>query len=229
MKGRTKIMGALVCIMLLGGLAENAEAVKYMSLGQAVKHFIPKGTKILKVKKKITSADRKRLVSDYGWEPTEKKYTFYVGRKGDKDVAYVFVVPEIFNTCFHKYAVGMDEKGKVKESVIIELSCPRSFKIKSKSFLSQFKGKTHKDALTTRVDIDGVTGATLSSEAASTAARKAVSLHNLFFLGGEAVQVDDKVRQGRAEAHGLIQKAIETGETLEKEGKSGAAQLPEDE
>ncbi len=227
-------MLALSCLAALGALlgATDARAVKYLSLGDAVKKFLPADAKVLKVTKVPSADERKRLLDDYGWEATEPEYVAFKGvDKADesKVLGYVFVVPEIFNTCFHKYAVGVAPNGKILESVIIELTCPRSFPINKKAFLKQFKDKTHADALSIKVDIDGVTGASLSSEAASTAARKAVSLHNLFFGGNAKVTVDDKVKAGRAAGAAKIKKAIETGETLKKEGKDGAAQLPPDE
>lgn len=208
-----------------------AGAVKYMSIGEAVKKFIPADAKVLKVTKVPSAAERKRLLDDYGWEATEPEYVAYVGKnKADESqvLGHVFVIPEIFNTCFHKYAVGVAADGKILEATVIELTCPRSFPINKKAFLTQFKDKTHNDPLTTKVDIDGITGATLSSEAAAAAARKAVSLHNVFFGGNQKVVVDEKVKAGRAAALAKIKKAIETGETLKKEGKDGAAQLPEE-
>ena len=207
----------------------SASAVKYMSIGDAVKKFISADAKVLKVTKVPSAEERKRLLDDYGWEASEPEYIAYVGKdKADesKVLGHVFVIPEIFNTCFHKYAVGVAPDGKIIEATIIELTCPRSFPINKKAFLSQFKDKTHADPLTTKVDIDGITGATLSSEAAAAAARKAASLHNVFFGGNAKVVVDAKVKAGRAAALAKIKKAIETGETMKKEGKDGAAQLP---
>lgn len=213
-------------ILLIGGLllfSPGAQAAKYMSIGQAVKTFIPKDAKIFKTTKKLSSAQKKRLQNDYGWAANKEKYVFYVGKKDKTPIAYVFVVPEIFNTCFHKYAVGMKPSGEVIDTVIVELSCPRAFPVNRKSFLSQFKEKQHTHALTIKSDIDAVTGATLSSEATATATRKAVSLHNLFFGGGKAVAISADVAKARKAAAGMIQEAIETGETLD-----GAAQLPEE-
>lgn len=225
-------MKRLICFFCLvvglggAGLSDTAHAVKYMSIGKAVKTFIPEGAKIIKVTKGITSDQRKRIKEDYGWDAKERKYVFYVGKEGEERVAYVFIVREIFSTCFHKYAVGMKGDGEIIETVIVELSCPRSFPINRKGFLAQFRGKEHHDGLSVNVDIDGITGATLSSEATAIASRKAVSLHNIFFGGNEQVKVAANVKAGRAAAAGQIQLAIETGETLKKEGKSGAAQLP---
>jgi hypothetical protein len=204
-----------------------AAAVKYMTIGEAVQSFIPKGTKVFKATKGVSAEQRATLAHDYGWEPTEKEYEFFVGRDGEgKPTAYVILVPEVFNTCFHKYAVGMKADGEVLDTVIVELSCPRAFPINRKSFLAQFKGKRHTDPLTTKLDVDGVTGATLSSEATAQATRQAVSLHNLFFGGAQRVKVDSKVAAARASGAGAIKKAIETGETLDKEGKPGGGQLP---
>jgi hypothetical protein len=205
--------------------SSTARAAKYMSLGEAVKTFIPKDAKIFKTTKQLSTQHKLRLSTDYGWSPEKNEYVFYVGKKGETPVAYVFVVPEVFNTCFHKYAVGMKPNGEVIETVIIELSCPRAFPVNKRSFLSQFDGKKHSDALATGHDIDAVTGATLSSAATASAARKAVSLHNLFFGGDQRVAVSADAKKARTEANQMIQEAIETGETL----GDGSAQLPEKE
>lgn len=226
MKARYTVAVCL-CVLFLGG---PAAAVKYMSIGQAVKTFIPKGAKILKATKSLTSEQRQRLIRDYGWTPRKEKFVFYVGRDaGGKALAYVIIVPEIFNTCFHKYAIGMKPDGEVIDAVVVELSCPRATPINRKSFLKQFRKKRHTDPLTIRADIDAVTGATLSSESTAQATRKAVSLHNLFFGGAQPVKVSAEVRAAREKADALIKKAIETGETVWKDGKPGPAQLPPDE
>jgi hypothetical protein len=216
-------IGTLIIAAGLTLATADAGAAKYMSLGQAVKTFIPKDAKIFKTTKTLSAQQKLRLSTDYGWSPDKNEYLFYVGKKGEEPVAYVFVVPEVFNTCFHKYAVGMKPSGEVIETVIIELSCPRAFPVNKRSFLSQFDGKKHSDALATGHDVDVVTGATLSSEATSTATRKAVSLHNLFFGGDQRIAVSAAAKKARAEGAALIQEAIETGETI----GDGSAQLPE--
>lgn len=213
---RKKLLVLLPIFIMLGG--GPAQAVKYMSLKKAVTTFIPKGAKILKASKTLTPEQKKRLVSDYGWTPKKDKYTFYVGRDADGNaLAYVIIVPEIFNTCFHKFAVGMKPDGEVIDTVIVELSCPRAMPINKKGFLKQFRKKRHIDPLTIRSDIDAVTGATLSSESACQATRKAVSLHNLLFGGAQPVKVSEEVKKAREAADGLIKKAIEAGETTDKE------------
>lgn len=212
----------VLLVALATSFSAPAWAVKYLALGDAVKTFIPEGAKIVKVTKQLSAEQKQRLKTDYGWEAKEPEYVFYVGKKDDQATSYVFVVPEAFNTCFHKYAVGMRPNGEIIDTVIIELSCPRSFPINSAGFLSQFKAKKHEDPLTINADIDAVSSATLSSQSTATAARKAVSLHNLFFGGAKPVLVAEAIKKARNSGEELIQTAIETGETM-----GGAGQLPE--
>jgi hypothetical protein len=221
MRSPATLCAVLVLTTLALLWSPPAAAVKYMSLKQAVTKFTPKGTKVVKVTKTLTAEQKARLKADYGWSPDKDSYTFYVGKDAAGEAkVYVVVVPELINTCFHKYAVGMTPDGEVIETLIVELSCPRAFPIKRKTFLKQFSHKTHADALTIRADIDGVTGATLSSEATAQATRKAVSLHNLIFGGGQAVTVSDDVKEARTAGSALIKKAIESGETLSEEDKA---------
>lgn len=220
---RTALVPVLIASL---AVAAPAGAVKYLTLGEAVKTFIPADAKVFKVTKQLTAKQRKRLSTDYGWEAKDDAYVFYEGKAASGEVlGYVYVVAEAFNTCFHKYAVGMKPDGKVIDTVVVELSCPRAFPVNRKSFLKQFQGKRHVDPLTTKLDIDGVSGATLSSESTAQATRKAVSLHNLLLGPAEPVNLSPDARAARAKADGMIQKAIATGETLSKDGQ-GAAQLP---
>lgn len=224
----TRTRSAVAAAVLAAALfVENdALAVKYLSLGDAVKAFIPKDAKVFKVTKTLTGPQKQRLLDDYGWKSKEDEFVFFQGKDGGgATVATVFVIAEAFATCFHKYAVGVDGKGKVIDTVVVELSCPRSFKVNRKSFLGQFSGKQHQDALTVKLDIDGVTEATLSSEAASIATRKAVSLYNVLVGPDEPAKVAANVKSARAAGAAMIQKAIDTGETLAKDGGVAAAVL----
>ncbi len=206
---------SLMVVLLLD--ARAAEAVKFISLGEAVKAFLPAGSEPVKLTRTLTADEKARLERDYGWRPTEDQVVFYAGKDaGGQRTAYVLIQPELFGTCFHKYAVGLTPAGVVIDTVIVEMSCPRAMPINKKAFLKQFRAKTHGDPLTTTLDIDAVTGATLSSESAAQATRKAVSLHNLLFGGAQLVTVAQEVRAARAVGAARIQRAVEAGELVEK-------------
>lgn len=217
------IRAALLSLGFIILAAGTAQAVKYMSLERAIKQFLPKDSKIVKITKHPSAVERKRLYDDYGWKADAKKYVVYAGKKNGKYTGFVMIVPEIFGTCFHKYAIGISPEGKVLATTIVELSCPRAMPIHKKGFLKQFKGKTHKDALTVGSDIDGVTGATYSSEATATATRKALSLHNLYFGKNEHLHISAATRKARARAQAVIDKAAAAGEMFTEEQKAAFA------
>lgn len=208
-------------------VAGQASAVKYMSLKKAVTAFLPAGAKVFKITKPVTAESRARFERDYGWLPDRAEYTFYVGQDAAGAVqAYVVIVPEIFGTCFHKYAVGLKPDGEVIDVAVIELSCPRATPINRRSFLKQFQQKRHTDPLTVKADIDAVTGATLSSETTARAARKAASLHNLLLGDARPVEVTAKVREARAAGDARILRAVTSGELVDPDQKKPPAPAP---
>ena len=212
----------LAVLLVIGGLLWSgpARAVKYMSLKKAIMTFLPEGCKVTKLTKKIKPELRSRFVNDYGWKPEKSKYSFYVGRdQAGRALAYVVIVPEIFGTCFHKYAVGMKPDGEVIDVAVVELSCPRATPINRRAFLKQFREKRHSDPLTIKSDVDAVTGATLSSETTARAARKAVSLHNLLLGEAQPVKLSEKVRAARAAGDARIDHAIKSGELVDPKNK----------
>lgn len=89
------------------------------------------------------------------------------------------------------WAVVLDEKGKIKpitflvgigaggavlEAYVLEFRDLFGSEIKRRSFLKQFHGKSLRDDVAIGRDIDAVTQATISSRAAASAVRKALSL-----------------------------------------------------
>lgn len=74
------------------------------------------------------------------------------------------------------FLVGIDAQGEVLEVYVIEFRDLFGSEIKRRSFLRQFGGKSLKDDVAIGRDIDAVTQATISSRAAASAVRKALSL-----------------------------------------------------
>lgn len=208
---RTSSLLILFVVLIVSG---QAQAVKFLSLKKTIKMFAPQAAKVFKVNKTLSESAVKLLSRDFGVNPSPGSYTFYIAKDASsKPIAYIILISEQFNTCFHKFAIGLRPSGEVIDLAIVELSCPRAMPINRRSFLSQFRGKKYVDAITLSKDIDGVTGATLSSESAAIATRKAVSLHNLFFGGNRPVTISDEVRQARKKSGDQIQQAIKNKST----------------
>ncbi len=172
-------------------VSNQAAAVEYMGLKDAVKYFIPADAKLSKVEKTIP-ADKLPSIkkqfdleksTDFNEKISTGPYTFYVGRDAaGKALAYVVVLDQYWRTCYHKYAVGLTPDGKIKEIVVMEFNCKYEYPINKKSFLKQFSGKAKPPKL--GKDVDVVSGATASCEATAIVARRALALYSVFFGPG---------------------------------------------
>ncbi len=171
----------------------QAEAIKYMGLKEAIKHFLPSGATLSKVKKTLPADQVKALKKKYALNDTvDFKHTLdtgpheiYVGRGSDgKAKIYIFIVEQIWRTCYHQFAVGVSPDGKIVELAAMDLPCPYQRPIAKKSFLNQFTGKKGTSVQLGK-GIDAVTGATASSETATIVARRALALYEAFFANAK--------------------------------------------
>ncbi len=195
-KSRFTVAAALTLILSVL-VAGPAEANKYMSLKEAIKYFLPPGSKPSKVTKTIPDAQFKKIKErfklrtqdDFKETISKGPYTFYIGRDASgKATSYIVILEQYWRTCYHKYAIGIEPSGKIKEIVVVDLNCRYAYPINRKSFLKQFKGKQAKPGKKVPAhlgqDIDAVSGATASSEATTIVTRRALALYELFFSGG---------------------------------------------
>jgi hypothetical protein len=180
--------------MILGlfAISEPASAMKYLTMKEAIKNFLPKGSKLSKVTKTVPAGKIPALKKRFKLEPVKGEefkekfpagpYDIYIGRdKAGKAEVYIMVLDQYWRTCYHKYAVALDGSGKIKEMVVMEFNCRYQYPINKKSFLNQFKGKTAGN-MGTKIDV--VTGSTRSCEATAIVARRALALYDFFFASG---------------------------------------------
>lgn len=188
---------SLICVLTtcwVMGLPARAYAIKYMGLKEAIKYFLPEGSTLSKVTKTIPNdkyeATKKRFklksTDDFKETLPHGPYTFYIGRDAaKKPTVYIAILEQYWRTCHHKYAIGFEPNGKVKEVVVVELNCRFAYPIKRKSFLKQFSGKHTVKGKKVEVevgkDIDAISGATMSSESTAIVTRRALALFELFF------------------------------------------------
>lgn len=77
------------------------------------------------------------------------------------------------------FAVSLDGEGRILRVVLTAYRESIGGEVKSKRFMGQFKGKHSGSSLQLNRDIDGITGATLSSRAITIGVRKAVCFWKL--------------------------------------------------
>lgn len=95
---------------------------------------------------------------------------------GDKIIGWSVVLEEMGKIKPITFLVGIDIQGEVLGVRILEYRDMFGSGIKRRSFLRQFQGKSLKDPLRVGRDIDAVTSATISSEAAARAVKKSLEV-----------------------------------------------------
>ena len=185
----------IIAIVALGAMfPRTVFATQFMGLKEAIKHFLPAGSKVSKVSKSIPKDRYKMIEKRFRLRSTEDfketlpagPYTVYIGRGASNKVnVYILILEQYWRTCYHKYAIGIEPNGKIKEVIVVELNCRFATPINRKSFLKQFKGKKAPPGKPVPIkvghDIDAISGATVSSEVTAIVSRRALALFELFF------------------------------------------------
>ncbi len=117
----------------------------------------------------------------------QKEFIFYLAEKETGLIGVALILDEPGAWGPIRFMVRVSPTSSVENVVIMNYSEIRGRPISSKDFLSQFTGKTLKDSLKIGRDIDGVSGASISSEGASFAVKKALIMCDLliFKKGGQ--------------------------------------------
>jgi Na+-translocating ferredoxin:NAD+ oxidoreductase RnfG subunit len=113
-------------------------------------------------------------------EDTKINFIFGVRNGEKKGVAIIDVQPGKWGPV--KFITAMDVKGRVRRVRVMGYQEIRGRPIAQKSFMNQYRGKTSKSALTVGRDIVGISGATISSRAATFAVKKAIVIYEEVYL-----------------------------------------------
>ena len=100
----------------------------------------------------------------------------YTILKEGKTIGWTVVLDEMGKIKPITFLVGIDAHRKVLDVYVLEYRDMFGSEIKRRSFMKQFKGKTIQSPLKIGKDIDAVTAATISSQAASLSVKKALKL-----------------------------------------------------
>lgn len=97
----------------------------------------------------------------------------------DGTAGYIYRGSELGKVELMDFAVALDAEGKVLRVLLTAYRESIGGEVKSKRFMGQFDGKKCGSALQLGRDVDGITGATLSSRAVTAGVRKAVCFWKL--------------------------------------------------
>lgn len=104
----------------------------------------------------------------------ERRVVFERVLSKDGTAGYIYRGRELGKVELMDFAVALDGEGKVRKVLLTAYRESIGGEVKSNRFMGQFKGKHSGSGLQLNRDVDGITGATLSSRAITAGVRKAV-------------------------------------------------------
>jgi hypothetical protein len=181
------LLSSLVCSLLVG----PAFAVDLLTQEDAVKRMFLTAEKVESETKTLTPAQLGTLSSKLGGKlysikkpagANEAQYTFYFGMKGGKRASMAIIEEQEDKWGPLQFIIVIDlATKKVENMAMMKYMDGRARTLSNRTFLKSFFGKGLSDPLTIGKDIDGVSGATVSSEMLCFMVKKGLLLRDILY------------------------------------------------
>lgn len=184
---RAGIASAAAALVLLGTVAAAPAQVR-MTQPEALASVFPDTSRMDRRTAYLSEdqVERARELAGPSTEVDAPVVTYYVGPDGDGgrvaayfDVHRVRTHPEVL-------MIVVGEDAAVRRVEVLKFEEPREY-LPPEGWLGQFPGRRLTGGLSTRGEIAGITGATLTARAVTRAVRRTLALHRVIspFPGGE--------------------------------------------
>lgn len=175
---RRRIFFALVALVLsLSGRARADDV--YLTAEEAPAAVFPDADRFERTEVPATEPLRARVRERLGkvqptvWEP---RYPIAIAYREDERLGVSIVVEEVGKHRAITFVVGVDTKGDVVGVAVMAYREAYGGEVRSRRFLSQYRGKSGDDALIPGADVRNIAGATLSGRAIGRGVKKAIAV-----------------------------------------------------
>lgn len=168
----------LIAILLVAGAAD-AEAGKARTTQQILRDFFPRSERVSFVKLDVTAERRATIEKRLGQRLQRASYYFYVATTAGRIDGYAFIDDELGQHEPITFAVRLRTDGVVDRQEVLAYREAWGEEIRDPRFRRQFVGKRASDPCQLDVDIDAVSGATISSGAMARGVKRALVLFDV--------------------------------------------------
>jgi len=175
-----KIAGAAALVSTLLAIAAapaGAETV-YQTPRSLLGEFFPRSERVSFQRFALSEDARARLARRLGYPLRRASYVFYVASTGGHVDGYALIDDEPGQTEPITFGVKLSPDGTVERADILVYREPRGDEVRCRRFLDQLRGKTVRQPVQAGVDVDAVSGATISSHAIATGVKRALVLYD---------------------------------------------------
>ena len=168
----------LAALGLLALRPLSAVGTVYLTEEEALRRIFPEGRGFRKETVTLTTEQKERVHNFLGRKIEEDAYPFYRALGGDPEatIGYGVVLEVIGKERPITFLVVVSPEARIVGLEVLAYRESQGSEIRSKRFMKQFIGKTVEAPLKLGRDIDGISGATLSSRSTAYAVKKALAL-----------------------------------------------------
>ncbi|HEX6851336.1 MAG TPA: FMN-binding protein [Candidatus Polarisedimenticolaceae bacterium] len=174
---RRRPLTAFVMAALLA-VAGRAEAKAFLSQEQALRLAFGEGAASEKKTAYLTQAQlaRARELAGPGVEVSSALVTRYEGRRDGASLGFAYFDTHVVRTLPETLMVVVGPDGAIVRVDVVVFSEPEDY-LPRDAWFGQFRGRRLERELSVKRGIHGITGATLSAQAATDAARRILAVH----------------------------------------------------
>lgn len=149
-------------------------ATTYWTTPALLKHFFKDSERVRAVE--VLGSELASALEGSNVGAPKGKYLVYVGQTGERIDGFAVVDDEKGQHMPITFGFLLGADGRLKDAQVMTYREPYGHEIRDRRFLDQLVGKRMTDTLKPGIDIDGVTGATISVKSTTIAARRALAL-----------------------------------------------------
>ena len=146
----------------------------YLNEQQALKLIFPRSEQILSEDHDLTSEQERSIALSLRYRLANRSQRVWRGITSSRTDGYAMILDEIGKEQYITFIVGVTPEFRVLRVALMVFRESRGGEVEDARFTNQFRGKTSSDRLIIGADIDGITGATLSSQAFCRGTKKAL-------------------------------------------------------
>jgi len=155
-----------------------------LDINDTLKKLLPNAQEIKKEIKVLTKEQKNFVAKTSGVKldpELDNEFIFYEGIAGGKVVGYAAEDRVRGKWGIIRYVAAFNPEGTIRDIVVLEHKEKRGKPVSEDRFLGQFKGKTTDDKIRLNRDIDGISGATVTSQAMTEGLKKMIHIFNVLY------------------------------------------------
>lgn len=171
------VISAVAFIFLLEAPSFGAERV-YATEEKVLEMAFP-GAEFRKKTVKLSDEDRNQIKTLTGGKYFKRMVTFHIATIDNEVAGYAVKVNEKGKKKKITFMVIIDRAGTVKSVDLLVFRESQGYEIENPRWRSQFEGKTLKDPLKPKRDIDNISGATISVRAVTRGVKRTLAVFSV--------------------------------------------------